>query len=199
MADGTRGKQRALSDVAALIEKEQFSDALRVARTAGLHLTDDPQTRQLLRRISITSTIRTEPEGADVYIKDYLCADQEWEHLGKSPILNTLLPFIQLRWRIAKPGWETAEGAGFFLEEQRFVLRPAGAGTPGMVVVPRGSFRFGSTLMLDEYRDRPVRGDQRRVQAIRRRRRLHAAGALETSVRQGWPDAVLGRGDARVS
>ena len=71
-ADGTRGKQRALSDVAALIEKEQFSDALRVARKAGLHHTEDPQTRQLLRRISITSTIRTEPEGADVYIKDYL-------------------------------------------------------------------------------------------------------------------------------
>ena len=150
-ADGTSGRARAVGRRGPDREGAVLGRAPGGPQ-AGLHQTEDPQTRQLLRRISITSTIRTEPEGADVYIKDYLSADQEWEHLGTSPVLNTLLPFIQLRWRIAKPGWETAEGAGFFLEEQRFVLGPAGAGTPGMVVVPRGSFRFGSTLMIDEYR-----------------------------------------------
>jgi formylglycine-generating enzyme required for sulfatase activity/dienelactone hydrolase len=143
--------QRALSEVASFIEQEKYSDALRVARQAGLHLKEDPQTRQLLGRISVATSIRTEPDGADVYVKDYLSVDRDWEHLGKAPILNVLLPLGQLRWKVEKSGWETSDKAGFVLEEQRFVLEPADAATAGMVRVPGGAFRFGSTMALDEY------------------------------------------------
>jgi dienelactone hydrolase len=147
----TGRSQRALSEVAALIEQEKYSEALAIARKAGLHLTEDPQARQLLGRISITANIRTEPDGADVYVKDYLAVDRDWEHLGRAPLLNVLLPVGQLRWKIEKPGWETSEQAGFVLDEQRFVLEPASAAPAGMVRVPRGTFRFGSTMMLEEY------------------------------------------------
>lgn len=66
----------------------------------------------MLRNVSITASIRTEPDGADIYIKDYLALDQEWELLGRAPITNALLPLSQLRWRIVKDGWETSERAG---------------------------------------------------------------------------------------
>jgi len=150
-AGGAGSTQRALADVAALIEKERFSEALRVARRARLHLSDDPQTRQLLRSISISATIRSEPEGAEIYVKDYLAVDEDWELLGRSPIQNTVLPMAQLRWKVERAGSRTLEAAGFVMDGQPFELEPAGTGVAGLVRVPPGSFRFGSAIVLDQY------------------------------------------------
>jgi hypothetical protein len=70
-------RQKALPEIARLVEEEKYSNALRLARQAEPYLPDDTQIRQLLRNISRSVSIRTEPEGAEVYMKDYLAVDQD--------------------------------------------------------------------------------------------------------------------------
>jgi hypothetical protein len=49
----------------------------------------------------------TDPEGANVYIRDYSDLDSEWKYLGKTPIDTMEFPsFSFYRVRIEMPGYE---------------------------------------------------------------------------------------------
>jgi hypothetical protein len=65
--------------------------------------------RNLWPKISWVPSIRTIPEGADVYVKNYSATNRAWEYLGRSPIDHIKIPLGSLRWQIKKDGFQTLE------------------------------------------------------------------------------------------
>jgi predicted Ser/Thr protein kinase/dienelactone hydrolase len=140
----------ALLEVERLVEKEDFIAAYRLARQAMPYVPDNRELQRLWHKLSFPCSIRTTPPGANVFMKDYMGADAAWEFLGKSPIEESRIPDIHLRWKIEKEGFDPLEVApqgelseGVLLFE--FTLTPRGAAPPGMVGVPGGESRFGIT------------------------------------------------------
>jgi formylglycine-generating enzyme required for sulfatase activity/cephalosporin-C deacetylase-like acetyl esterase len=57
--------------------------------------------------MSAVGTLITTPDGADVYMQEYASTNDEWQHLGRTPIKDMRLPLGVLRFRIEKAGFET--------------------------------------------------------------------------------------------
>jgi dienelactone hydrolase len=95
-----------------LTERGEIYQAYRTALRAERYRPDDPELRRMLERISLPVAINTEPAGAEVWVKGYATPEAEWEPLGITP-MNQRIPYALMRWRIAKPGYETFEGAPF--------------------------------------------------------------------------------------
>ncbi|MHC4696147.1 MAG: bifunctional serine/threonine-protein kinase/formylglycine-generating enzyme family protein [Planctomycetota bacterium] len=136
-------RHTALPEIVRLKEKFEFVEAFHLAQNAEQYIPDDPQLSRLKSRISLPVWIRTTPDGADVYYKDYMTPDAAWEFLGRSPIDSALSPDAPLRWEVRKEGFETEEsfdaGLATLVDTLRFVLQPQGSTPVGMVRVPGGS------------------------------------------------------------
>ena len=92
--------ESAVPEITRLMEKEKYSEALALARKAELYIPTDPMLVNLWPKISWIPSIRTTPEGTDVYVKDYSSPAMNWEHLGRSPIDHIRIPMGVLRWQL---------------------------------------------------------------------------------------------------
>jgi dienelactone hydrolase len=73
--------------------------------------------------------------------------------MGTTPVEDVRIPVGMLRFRVAKPGYETLE-VGQGLDQLEFALVPDSSSMPGMVFVPGGSFELestGETVALPDY------------------------------------------------
>ena len=104
-------RESAVPEITQLMEKEKYSEALALARRAELYIPTDPMLVNLWPKISWIPSIRTTPEGTDVYVKDYSSPAMNWEHLGRSPIDQIRIPLGVLRWQLKKEGFRTLEAA----------------------------------------------------------------------------------------
>jgi serine/threonine protein kinase/formylglycine-generating enzyme required for sulfatase activity/cephalosporin-C deacetylase-like acetyl esterase len=104
-------RESAVPEITQLMEKEKYSEALALARRAELYIPTDPMLVNLWPKISWIPSIRTTPEGTDVYVKDYSSPATNWEHLGRSPIDHIRIPIGVLRWQLKKEGFRTLEAA----------------------------------------------------------------------------------------
>ena len=170
-----RLRAEVLPRIAALQRDEEFAAAYRLLRSVEKDLAGDPELEKIRNITLFDSTVRTSPPGAELYIKGYGETKEDWLYLGRSPLENVRAPFGYYRWRIQKEGYSTFEGAGTLgMSEVSFTLQPTGTLPPGMVLVPGGTVhdagcedaRAAAVLY------RRLRGDQSRLQAVRRRRRL---------------------------
>jgi hypothetical protein len=135
-------RDEALPRIEELADTNQFFDAWELARAAERAIPGDPALARLWSRISRTVDVTTEPEGADLFINSY--AGHENVALGRSPLRGVRDPVDLPRWRIAKAGYETAEGL-FALREGdtiRVTLDRTGAAPAGMLRVMGGGFRL---------------------------------------------------------
>ena len=145
-----RRARGALPEISRLVEQQKVGAAIRLAGEAERYV---PAEVARLRRESWPSvSVRTEPPGADVSIKDYLDLNGDWQSLGVSPIEGVRLPLAYYRWRIAKQRFQTVEAAA---PNQPAPIRldPISAVPAGMVRVPGGSFalRSLSSVELDDF------------------------------------------------
>jgi predicted esterase len=134
----------ALAEVTRLSEAGDVYAAYRLAIEARERFPDDAGLRRMLERISIPMTVVTQPPDAEVHVASYLEPNAPWEHLGRTP-LETRVPYALMRWKIAKEGFETFEGAPFGIGPMTALmtglpLEPAGTRPEGMVLVPGGVF-----------------------------------------------------------
>lgn len=89
------------------------------------------------------ASVRTEPPGADVAIRDSRF-QTEWRPVGRTPIEGARIPRGVLRWRIQKAGFDTVEligGAGRALLgalPSSIALTATGSVPPEMVRIPDG-------------------------------------------------------------
>ena len=133
--------ERSIPEVERLAASGQYVDAFRLAQRAAGAAPGDPRVRRALVAATGPLTI-AEPVGADVSFKDYVDVEGEWELVGRVPLKDVRVPQGQLRWRIVKDGFDSAEGSspiGPFI-----TIRPSGQAPAGMVFVRGGPTRIGS-------------------------------------------------------
>jgi dienelactone hydrolase/predicted Ser/Thr protein kinase len=102
-------REVALPEAQTLIQSGflQFSEAYRVLERAEEFIPDDPELAGLFKKCSVTITVKTTPEGASVFKKNYDTPDEEWEYLGVSPLLEFRAPVEIATWKLEKKGFET--------------------------------------------------------------------------------------------
>ena len=125
-----------LPEIIRLLEQDEYTRAYALAEDVENYLSDDPVFVGLWPTFSVHTSIQTQPNGVEVFIKDSSTSDDDWTSLGRTPIESVRLPRTVLRWRFEKEGFETAER----LEETfggTFRLRLLqGSLPPNMVRVP---------------------------------------------------------------
>jgi len=106
-------KEEALPEVERLIKENwrDFTEPYRLAEEAEKFIPKDSKLAELFSKCSLNINIKTEPPGADIYIKEYKAPDSEWEYLGVTPIENIRLPFGFLRFKMEMEGYETVMAA----------------------------------------------------------------------------------------
>jgi eukaryotic-like serine/threonine-protein kinase len=82
--------------------------------------------------------VRSEPRGADVYVRDYSDPTAQWTFLGKTPLDQNRLPHDFFLFRITKPGYENVLATNGGHRLSHIILDPAGTLPPRMVRVPAG-------------------------------------------------------------
>jgi formylglycine-generating enzyme required for sulfatase activity/predicted Ser/Thr protein kinase len=105
-------RQKALPATMELIQQGKYIEAFNEAKQAEKIIPHDSTLAKLWPEMSRDVTIETEPAGADVFMKDYMAADGDWEHLGKSPLQKVRIPLGYFRWKIEKQGYRMVEVAG---------------------------------------------------------------------------------------
>jgi formylglycine-generating enzyme required for sulfatase activity/dienelactone hydrolase/predicted Ser/Thr protein kinase len=143
-----RARRETLPEIQRLAGTDQIYAAFSLARANASLLDGDPEFDRLWRDLSVVTTVRTSPPGAEVAVKPYLESDAAWEVLGDSPLTEVRLPVAYLRWRAKKAGYETVEGAFRPMREREFVLTPVGSAIAGMVRVPGGAFTYRNTRLV---------------------------------------------------
>jgi hypothetical protein len=74
---------------------------------AERYIPADPALDRLLGRCSKTISITTEPPGATVSMKEFSAAEDQWEHLGVSPVEKVRVPQGSFWWKLERDGYET--------------------------------------------------------------------------------------------
>ncbi len=87
------------------------TDIYRLAEEAEKVIPNDPKLIELFSKCSFNINIKTDPPGADIYMKEYDSPDSEWEYLGVSPLENVRTPIGVFRYKIEKAGYETVLAA----------------------------------------------------------------------------------------
>jgi serine/threonine protein kinase/formylglycine-generating enzyme required for sulfatase activity/dienelactone hydrolase len=131
-------RQEALPEIEKLINEQDFTAAFALASELERLIPADPLLQRLMPEICTTVSIESMPPGADIYMKEYLDVEADWQHLGRTPIDAIRLPFGFSRWRIEKEGFVTADAAASTEDTIRFTLDEEGSIPPGMVRVPAG-------------------------------------------------------------
>jgi dienelactone hydrolase len=136
----------ALPEIARLAGDERIVAAFLRAREIEPLLRGDPQFEAQWRDVSTLASLSTEPAGAKVSFKAYDAPDSEWNLAGVTPLENVRIPHGQLRWKIAKEGFDPMElAAAFGRLPPLLKLVPAGTSPEGMVPVPGGEYAYRAT------------------------------------------------------
>ena len=133
-------RQVAIPEIERLAMTERSLTALPVALEAERYAPED------VRRVRQSWTqfnLGTEPEGAQVEIKNYIDIDGPWVPIGTSPVRNFLVPFGYYRVRITKPGYAPVELSSKPIGTEPIKLMPPAATPDGMVLVRGGRYSIG--------------------------------------------------------
>ena len=106
-------REEALPEIERLLEGNlrNFTEPYKLALEVEKVIPNDSKLEELFSKCSMNINIRTEPPGAEIYMKEYDTPDSEWEYLGVSPIENVRLAIGIFRWRIEKEGYDTVLAA----------------------------------------------------------------------------------------
>ena len=162
--------ERSLPEIERLAGAGQYVDAYRLGQRAAAVAPGDARVQRALGAATAPLTMN-EPVGADVYFKDYNDVDGPWLLVGRVPITGARVPQGELRWRLVKDGFDTAEGASAI--GPVITLRRTGEAPAGMVYVRGGRTSDQTTDgPVAGLLDGPLRSHESRIQAIRRCGRL---------------------------
>jgi dienelactone hydrolase len=146
-------RREALPQIQRLSESDDIMGAFRLAERVKPVLAGDPEFDRLWRDlVPAPTSARTEPAGAEVFVKPYSEPDTPWRKLGLTPLEGVGLPRAYTRFRFEKPGYEPVELAFAPLALSRqppLRLVPREKAPPGMVLVPAGPFKYHSAPAVD--------------------------------------------------
>jgi eukaryotic-like serine/threonine-protein kinase len=142
---GPRWAERALPEIARLVEKDDDYHAFILARQAAPHLPGNSDLQRFWTDHTFPLSIETNPPGAMVLMKPYREVDAHWEPLGPTPLDSLRVPLSHLRLRIEKDGFEPIEVASDMsgpMRIRRFTMDAKGKAPKGMVRVPGGIHEY---------------------------------------------------------
>ena len=139
-------RETAIPEVIRLAGKGEDNAAFALARQAEQVIPNDPALLKVWPDISLEISVHSNPEGADVYMKQYRADERAWEYMGQTPIEHLRIPFGLLRWKATKHGFEALQIASYtegLKPEESTTLSLSLVGTGsianGMVRIPGGS------------------------------------------------------------
>jgi len=88
-----------------------YTDPYELARKAEKYIPEDTILAELISNCSFPISIKTEPPGAKVFMKEYIHPESEWQYLGVSPLENIRLPIGIFRWKMELEGFDTVLAA----------------------------------------------------------------------------------------
>jgi dienelactone hydrolase len=127
-----------LAEVRDLVGERQYAKAFMRAKELDPAFTDESLREELWAIVSRTVNLTSDPPDADVWMRLYDSAEEDWEHLGRTPLEQVHMPFVLARLRLELEGYQTLYVAGN--KSMSFQLDPLGALPEGMVRVPGGEF-----------------------------------------------------------
>ncbi len=93
------------AEIDALLANDQTIDAYLLAQE--FDSTHKDQLASFWDEFTVQTSIASNPEGADVWIKPYKSPESEWVSLGRTPVNQARVPKGALRLRIKKEGYQT--------------------------------------------------------------------------------------------
>jgi serine/threonine protein kinase/formylglycine-generating enzyme required for sulfatase activity/dienelactone hydrolase len=145
-------RNEALPEIERLVLAQDTNAAYSLARRAMEISPDDPQLKQVWRRLNFYTTLESEPPGAQVEYRVYSARDASWTSLGTTPIAEVGVPLSHLRFRVTRDGHGPIEVAPQIAQTMRFELHRTGVVPPRMVAVSGGQTRFhGRTVQVPAF------------------------------------------------
>jgi formylglycine-generating enzyme required for sulfatase activity len=141
-------REVALPEAERAIARDDYTAAYELVEQAGKYIPGDPAYLDLAPQTRGLLSLRTDPPGSEILIRDYAKPEQKWRSLGRSPLEKARVPRGFKRWKAAMPGYEPVEGAAFVYHEDspftpalQVTLDTNGTLPPGMVRVQGGTFK----------------------------------------------------------
>jgi eukaryotic-like serine/threonine-protein kinase len=104
-------RQEAVPRIERLLEEGDFwrdtTAAYALAEQAEAYIPHDSRLAELFSKISFNISVKTQPPGAKIYMKEYKAPDSEWRYVGVSPLQKIRVPIAIFRWKLEKEGYET--------------------------------------------------------------------------------------------
>ncbi len=108
-------KQQARTELIPAIQELVESDfrppiqAFDLANEAQKYIPNDSALIKLWPQVATKLTLDTEPQGAEVWCKDYDNTDDQWRLIGTTPLNDARIPMTFIRMEIRKEGFQTVE------------------------------------------------------------------------------------------
>ena len=148
-------RDKAVPEIQRLAQERKGIAAYKLLKQAERYAADEASLKKVKAENFPVRAVRTDPAGAEVYVRDYSDAKGKWEYLGHSPTREALLGWSYYAFQIRKEGYETVYATGNAGSErlENIVLDKTGALPAGMVRVPTGEVdATGRSLVkLDDF------------------------------------------------
>ncbi len=104
--------EQALPEMQNWFSDFSYVNAFQLRQQIKKFIPDDPEFLRLDTLITKRFNIISEPEGADIFYKEYSNVEEEWILLGTTPLVNIEMPNRTLfRWKLEKQGYELVYAA----------------------------------------------------------------------------------------
>ncbi len=102
-------RNKLIPEIQKLVQNNFFTPAyaFELSTEAEKYIPDDSILISLWPRVGYRSSLKTQPEGAHVFWKDYDKSKDTWKGLGITPLKNYLMPVSYIRIKIEKAGFQT--------------------------------------------------------------------------------------------
>jgi formylglycine-generating enzyme required for sulfatase activity/dienelactone hydrolase/predicted Ser/Thr protein kinase len=144
-------REVALPKAQQLIAKDDWASAYAVAVEGERYIPSDPQLKDVFSDASILLSVKTDPPGADVFLKPYASASDKWESIGRTPVEAQRISRGFKEYKITEDGYDPV--TGFTGADQRLppetgvqillerTLAERGTTPPEMVRVDGGKYK----------------------------------------------------------
>ena len=100
-------RQDAIPKLYQLIQDGKNADAYKLGKEIEFIIPGDSMLVRAFAKISRKVSIFSEPQGAEIYRKDYNSDDSTFEYLGSTPVKDIRFPWVYSLLKLEKDGFET--------------------------------------------------------------------------------------------
>jgi serine/threonine protein kinase/dienelactone hydrolase len=97
-----------LPKILQLTDEAKYPEAFALALEAEVSIPNDPILKRQWPLMSRMISLKTDPLGADVFIKEYRDYNAKWNHIGQTPLRDQKVFRGYFRIKITKPGFQSA-------------------------------------------------------------------------------------------